>query len=145
MKQIDIHHKLNLLVDHHSWRAKIFIVIILIRRHLVRSRFLFDSFWKFTQVIVQLVPLKITCIEEDTTTLLNTISLRLNHIAHNMAPIPTRKICPLLEFMTYPQAPDICLILLGGTNPETKYTTLHINLASAQSKKRCCRPSSLSA
>jgi hypothetical protein len=118
--------------------TKISIIIVSIRQHPVHRSLLFDSFWKFAQVLVQWVPLKITCIEEDIVTLLNTTSLRLNHITHNMAPISTRKICMLLEFMPCTQALNICLMLLGGANPETKCTTLHINLASAQSKKRCC-------
>jgi hypothetical protein len=43
------------------------------------------------------VPLKITCIYEVIRVLLKTTSFRLNHIAHNMTPMPTRKICLLLE------------------------------------------------
>jgi hypothetical protein len=37
--------------------------------------------------------------------------------------------------MPWTQALNICLILLGGSNPETKCTTLHINLAERTIKK----------
>jgi hypothetical protein len=43
------------------------------------------------------VPLKITYIEEVIGVLLKTTSFWLNHIIHNMMPMPTRKIYLLLE------------------------------------------------
>jgi hypothetical protein len=81
--------------------------------------------------------LTITCIEEDIGILLNAASFRLNHIAHNMAPIATKNIYLSFELISQTQAPNMCLILLGGANPATKWIIVHIYIASTQSKKRC--------
>jgi hypothetical protein len=91
--RIEVHKKLNLLVDHHPCLAKISIIKDSITRHADCNVFIIWTFWKFTHVPwnVQYVPRNITYIEEDIDTLLNTTSLRLNHIAHNTMPIPTRK------------------------------------------------------
>jgi hypothetical protein len=51
MKEIDIYHKLNLLVDRHL--MKISIVIVSIRQHPVYSSFLFGSFWKIAQILIR--------------------------------------------------------------------------------------------
>jgi hypothetical protein len=122
--RIEVHQKLNLLVDHHSCLAKIFIVKDSITRHVDCSVFFIWTFWKFTHVLVQYVPQKITCMEEDINTLLNTTSMHLNHIAHNMVPIPTRKISLSFQFISYTQPPNMCLILFGDANPDTKCITL---------------------
>jgi hypothetical protein len=71
-----------------------------ITRHADYSVFLIRSFCKFAHVLVQCVPLKIIYIEEDIDTLLNTTSLQLNHISHNMTPMPTKNICLLLKFIS---------------------------------------------
>jgi hypothetical protein len=118
--------------------VNIFIVKDSITRHADYKVFFSWSFWKFAHIFVQYVPRKITCIEEDIDTLLNTTSLWLNHIAHNMAYIPTRKFCLSFGFIPYTQPPNMCLMLLGGGKPETKWITLHINLVRTHSKKRCC-------
>jgi hypothetical protein len=53
MKEIDIHHKLNLLVDRQLCLTKISIVIVSIRQHPVHSSFLFGSFWKIAQILIR--------------------------------------------------------------------------------------------
>jgi hypothetical protein len=112
VEKIEIHQKLNLLIDHHPCLANISIVTDSITRHADCKVFFIWSFWKFGHVLIQYVPRKITCIDEDIDALLNTMSLRLNHITHNMAPIPIRNICLSFGFIPYTQPPIMCLLLL---------------------------------
>jgi hypothetical protein len=54
-KQIDIHHKFNLLVNHHLC-AKVSIVIVSIRRHPVRSSSLLIIFEKWPRFLSSRCP-----------------------------------------------------------------------------------------
>jgi hypothetical protein len=71
------------------------------------------------------------------------MSFQFNHIDQNMAPNPAKSNLLFVLFIFYIQSPYTCLMFRGADKPNINCITLQRNLASAQSKNKCCVVSEL--